>query len=104
LMNESARNDGYEPDDYDFTPGVDDSASYDWQGAVFRRAPVSDATLSVSGGTDRLRFFLSGSTFDQRGIVIGSGYQRQSGRVNLDFSATDRLHLSTAVSLSRENQ
>ena len=27
---------------YDFTPGVDDANSYDWQGAVFRRAPVSD--------------------------------------------------------------
>jgi TonB-dependent SusC/RagA subfamily outer membrane receptor len=31
IFNESAKNDGYDPDDYDFTPGVDDSANYDWQ-------------------------------------------------------------------------
>ena len=35
IFNESAKNDGYDPDDYDFTPGVDDTASYDWQKAVF---------------------------------------------------------------------
>lgn len=104
LMNESALNDGYAPDDYDFEPGVDDVASYNWQGAVFRRAPVSDAQLSVSGGTDRLRFYLSGSNFNQSGIVIGSGYERQSGRLNLDFTATDRLLLSTSISLTREDQ
>ncbi len=102
LMNESAKNDGYDPEDYDFVPGVDDAQSYDWQGAVFRRAPVSDLQLSVSGGTDRTRYFVSGSNFDQRGIVIGSGYQRQSGRLNLDFSASDRLMLTSSVNLTRE--
>ncbi|HEX5580620.1 MAG TPA: TonB-dependent receptor plug domain-containing protein, partial [Gemmatimonadaceae bacterium] len=104
LLNEGAKNDGYGPEDYDFEPGVDDAVSYDWQDAIFRKATVSDATLSVSGGTDRLKFFVSGSNFDQRGIVIGSGYQRQSGRVNLDFSATDRLRLSSSIALTREDQ
>ncbi len=104
LFNEGARNDGYDPEDYDFEPGVDDAASYDWQDAVFRQATVSDLTLSASGGSERLRFYLSGSNFDQRGIVIASGYQRQSGRLNLDFAATDRLRLSSSVALTREDQ
>lgn len=104
VMNESAANDGYGPEDYDFEPGVDDAVSYDWQGAVFRTAPVRDATLSIAGGTDRVNFFLSGSTFDQRGIVIGSGYRRHSGRVNVDFTATEKLFLSTSVALTRELQ
>lgn len=104
LFNEGARNDGYDPEDYDFEPGVDDAASYDWQDAVFRRATVSDATLSASGGSERLRFFVSGSNFDQRGIVIASGYRRQSGRLNLDFAAGDRLRMSTSITLAREDQ
>jgi TonB-linked SusC/RagA family outer membrane protein len=102
-MNESAKNDGYDPDDYDFTPGVDDSASYDWQNAVFRRAGVTNAQLAMSGGVDRLRFYVSGGSFVQNGIVIGSKYQRQSGRVNLDLAATDRLLFTTSIGLTREN-
>lgn len=104
LFNEGARNDGYDPEDYDFEPGVDDAASYDWQDAIFQRATVSDVTLSASGGSDRLRFFVSGSNFDQRGVVVSSGYRRQSGRVNLEFNAGDRLHLSSSVTLAREDQ
>jgi len=81
LYNESAKNDGYDPADYPFVPGVDDANTYDWQGAVFRTAPVSDVNLSMSGGNERLKFYLSGSNFDQHGIVIGSGYTRQAGRL-----------------------
>jgi TonB-linked SusC/RagA family outer membrane protein len=103
LMNESAKNDGYAPSDYDFTPGVDDAQTYDWQGAVFRRAAISDASLSMSGGTERMKFYLSAGNFDQKGIVIGSDYSRQSGRVNLDIGATDRLVLTSSIGLTREN-
>ncbi|AHG93613.1 TonB-dependent outer membrane protein, SusC/RagA (plasmid) [Gemmatirosa kalamazoonensis] len=103
LMNESAKNDGYAVSDYDFVPGKDDAQSFDWQDAVFRRAAVSDAQLAMSGGSDRFRYFLSGSNFDQRGIVIGSGYRRQAGRVNLDLHAGDRLLLTTSLGLTRED-
>ena len=102
LMNESAKNDGYEPEDYDFEPGVDDAQSYDWQDAVFRGAAVSNAQISVSGGNERARFFASGGNFDQRGIVVGSGYQRQAGRVNLDLGTGGRLQLATSIGLTRE--
>ena len=101
-MNESAKNDGYDVSDYDFVPGTDDANSYDWQDAVFRRAPVSNAQLALSGGVDRFRYYASGGNFSQRGIVIGSAYQRQSGRVNLDLSATNKLLLTTSMGLTRE--
>lgn len=100
IFNESAVNDG---EDLPFTTGVDDAHSYDWQDAVFRRAPVGDMQLSMSGGTDRAKYYLSGGSFNQRGIVIGSDYQRQTGRVNVDFDATNRLLLRTSVGLSRED-
>src|SRR3569833_3288537 len=50
LMNESAKNDGYDPEDYDFTPGVDDFVCFVWLFVVFRTSPVSAYNLSVSGG------------------------------------------------------
>lgn len=103
LYNESAANDGYDPSDYDFTPGVDDANSYDWQGAVFRRAPVSDISLAMSGGNERLKYYISGGNFDQRGIVIGSGYKRQAARFNIDVNATDKLFLKSSIGLTRED-
>lgn len=103
LMNESAKNDGYDVSDYDFVPGTDDKNSYDWQNAIFRNAPVSNAALAASGGSDRIQYYVSGSNFSQTGIVIGSKYQRQAGRINLDFAATDKLFFRTSVGTTREN-
>lgn len=103
LYNESAKNDEYDPTDYPFVPGVDDANTYDWQSAVFRRSPVSDVNLSMGGGNERLRFYLSGSNFDQHGIVIGSAYKRQAARVNMDINATEKLFVSSSVGLTRED-
>ncbi len=41
------------------------------------------SNLSISGGTDRTQFFVSGIVKDDEGIVEGTGYEKQSGRVNL---------------------
>jgi TonB-linked SusC/RagA family outer membrane protein len=98
-FNEARANDGRGPL---FEPGVDDAINTNWQDAIFRSAPVSDLALSASGGTERVRYFLSGSMFDQQGVVIGSGYNRMSGRVNVDVNATDRLSLRSSLSFSRE--
>ncbi len=103
IFNESAANDGYGPEDYDFEPGVDDAVSYDWQDAVFRNAPISNTQLAISGGSERVQYYVSGSFFNQKGIVIGSGYKRGAARVNLDFGATDRLSFRTSIGLSRED-
>jgi TonB-linked SusC/RagA family outer membrane protein len=100
-MNTAAANDGY-GDDYFGTIGVADSVNTDWQDAVLRTAPVSNAELAVSGGDQRLRYRLSGTWFDQDGIVIGSGYRRIGGRLNLDFNPLSRLSFSTSLAISGE--
>lgn len=79
-------------------PGV----NTDWQDAVLRDAPISTTQLSMTGGTERFKYYLSGTYFNQEGIVLGSAYDRGSGRANLDFQATDRLSLSASLSLTQE--
>jgi TonB-linked SusC/RagA family outer membrane protein len=80
-----------------------DSVSYDWQDAIFRSAPISDVQLSMSGGNDRARLFLSASNFAQKGIVIASQYQRQNVRLNVDANATNRVLISTSMGFGRED-
>ena len=101
-MNEGAENDGYGPF-YFGDPADPNLPNTDWQAAVLREAPVKNLTLSASGGSDRLQYFISGSQFDQIGVVYGSAYSRQSGRVNADITATNRLSFRTSFNFSRED-
>jgi TonB-linked SusC/RagA family outer membrane protein len=97
-MREGAANDGYDPNDFFPTSG----ANTDWQGAVLRTAPIVSSELSAQGGTDKIKYRASGTLFDQRGIVITSGYRRLGGRINLDFQASPRLGVSAGLALSGE--
>ena len=44
----------------------------DWQGELFRTAPMQSHQLSLSGGNDKFRYMLSGAYLSQDGIAIGS--------------------------------
>jgi TonB-linked SusC/RagA family outer membrane protein len=72
----------------------------DWQGEVLRDAASQSHTMSFGGGDDRTRYFVSGTYFDQEGIVRGTGFERYSGRVNLDREVTPRLRIGTNLTLS----
>ena len=102
LFNESAVNDGLDPNFYGEI-GVADSINTDWQDAVLRSAPVSSAELALSGGDERLRYRVAGTWFDQDGIVRASGYRRVGGRLNLDFNPAGRLSLSTSLAVSSDH-
>ncbi|MCJ7629988.1 MAG: SusC/RagA family TonB-linked outer membrane protein, partial [Longimicrobiales bacterium] len=104
-FSDAMRNDGYSEqeiqDEFDWL-GIDPSINTDWQDAVLRTAPISNTSMSISGGSPRFRYLVSGSLFDQTGIVIGSSYARSSGRVNLDLQATEKIDIALSLSLSQE--
>ncbi|RYY46855.1 MAG: TonB-dependent receptor [Chitinophagaceae bacterium] len=67
-----------------------------WQDEVFQRAPVQNHSLSASGGSDRLTYFLSAAYSSQGGIVGGydkSRFNRGTFTANLNFDLTSRLKL-----------
>jgi TonB-linked SusC/RagA family outer membrane protein len=59
----------------------------DWQDEIFRTGDIQSHTLSVSGGTENLRYYASAEYVDQEGIVISSGFKRYSGRFNMDLTS-----------------
>ena len=77
-----------------------DYANTDWQKEIFRTAPIKNYDLSARGGSDKTKFSVSGSYFDQQGIVIASGFKRWSGRLNVDNQATEKLKLSLNASFN----
>jgi TonB-linked SusC/RagA family outer membrane protein len=72
----------------------------DWQKELFRNAPMSNHSLTISGGDPRTQYLLSGSYFKQEGIAIGSDFRRISVRLNLDNKTTDWLKIGTSLQLA----
>ena len=68
-------------------------AGTNWQGEIFRSAPIQEHRLSFSGGSEDTQYYLSLNAFDQDGIVISSGFKRFSGRINLTHSVGDKLKI-----------
>ncbi len=59
-----------------------------WQDEVFRPALITDHSVSVSGGNNKMQSIVGASWFKQDGIVKKSGYQRASinAKVNYNIS------------------
>ncbi|MGD9928373.1 MAG: SusC/RagA family TonB-linked outer membrane protein [Mangrovibacterium sp.] len=71
----------------------------DWQDELFRDAPTSTHTLTVSGGDERTQYLLSGAYQSQEGIALGSKFERMSFRLNLDNKTTSWLKIGTSLQL-----
>ncbi|MDO4158829.1 MAG: TonB-dependent receptor [Prevotellaceae bacterium] len=55
-----------------------------WQDAVFRTAFQQQHQIAAQGGTDKVKYYISGGFMDQEGTIIGSKFNRFNIRVNLD--------------------
>ena len=73
----------------DFVPGSYDT---DWQDLIFRRGGIQNYQLSFSGGSDNVNYYVSGTFFDQKGVIVNSDYNRFSLTNNLGFKASDKLN------------
>ncbi|MEJ7673974.1 MAG: TonB-dependent receptor plug domain-containing protein [Chitinophagaceae bacterium] len=49
---------------------------YDYQDYIFRKGIGTDNNISVSGGNDKTKYFLSGSYFFNEGIIKNSDFQK----------------------------
>ncbi len=74
-----------------------------WQDQVFRTGETQSYQLSVSGGNEKTSFYLSGSYFNQGGVIIANSMEKYSFRVNLDHKISDLLKVGTSVSYNKWN-
>ena len=67
---------------------------YDYNDYIFRTAIGTDNTVSVSGGRDKTKYYLSGSYYYNQGIVKNTDFRRYSFRSNIDQAINDQLSFS----------
>jgi len=71
---------------------------------ILRTAPQQQYQLSASGGSENVRFILSGEYLKQDGIVVNSDFERYSFRTNIDGKISDRLTIKANLNPSFTNK
>ena len=73
---------------------------FTWYKYVYQPAPMYTADVSVSGGTNTARYYLSGGALSQDGLRMGSSYKKAFGRINVDAKLNDwaRANVNTSIS------
>jgi TonB-linked SusC/RagA family outer membrane protein len=65
------------------------------------RDPSFETVASVSGGSDRTRYYVSGTQRKEEGTMRNTGARLQAARLNLDQTFTDRLKMTAGVNFTR---
>ncbi|MGM5468638.1 SusC/RagA family TonB-linked outer membrane protein [Flavobacteriaceae bacterium LMO-SS05] len=78
---------------------------HDWTDDLFKEAKLNSINFSVTGGEEKLSYFMSISNDKDTGIIelIEKAFQRTSARLNIDYDARDWLKLSTKLGFSTSN-
>jgi TonB-linked SusC/RagA family outer membrane protein len=76
----------------------------DWKGLLFRKGKTTNNEVSISGGSEKIKYFSSIGYTDQEGISIMGFLKRISGRLNFSYEATKRLSVGTNMMFSSVKQ
>ncbi len=79
-------------------------ANTDWLDAIFQKGAIQSHELSVTGGSDKTLYYLSGNYFKQEGIILNSYYQRVAVKSKLNIDLTSKLSIANNINLSYSNK
>lgn len=70
---------------------------YDYNDYIFRNAMGTDNNVSVSGGTDKTKYYASGSYYKNEGIIKNTDARRYSFKVNLDQAIGSKVNFNIGL-------
>jgi TonB-linked SusC/RagA family outer membrane protein len=75
-----------------------------WEDELFRNAPRTNATVNISGGSERSDYSLTLGYLDEQGTVKNSYYKRYNTRLNMNTAATSWLNAGTSIDATFSKQ
>ena len=75
----------------------------DWQDVLYRNAHTQRYNLSVNGGNEKSRYFLSGGYQHQPGIIETTNQDRFNLRLNVDSKVSERFRVGANVAFTSNN-
>ena len=76
----------------------------DWQDQIFRTAWMHSHSMSVTGGTEKVKVAASAGYTSQDGVIIGSAFDRFSSRVNMDAEIFSWLKAGASVAFTHTDE
>ncbi|MGB3005042.1 MAG: TonB-dependent receptor [Chitinophagaceae bacterium] len=75
----------------------------DWYDEILKRGFFQNHNLSLSGGSEKINYFLSAGYLSDEGIIRTNNFKRFTVRNNNDYKITKNFKLSTLLSYSRSD-
>lgn len=75
-----------------------------WIETGLRNGETQQHTLSVSGGSNNTKFFISGSYLNVRGVAVNDNFQRLTSRINIDTKIVDWLTIGSRTQISYDDK
>jgi TonB-linked SusC/RagA family outer membrane protein len=73
----------------------------DWYDEILKRGFFQNHNISLSGGSDKVNYFLSAGYLTDEGIIRTNDFNRFTLRNNNDYKITSKFKISTLLSYSR---
>jgi len=74
-----------------------------WQKEAFRTGNIQNHQLALSGGAEKVQYFLGANYFDQQGVIANTDFKRLGFRSNINANPFDRLQVGANVSINKTN-
>lgn len=78
--------------------------SIDWIDAVMQQGVNQNHNVSLSGGSENAKYYLSGDYMSQKGVILGYDYKRYSFRLNTDVKPTKYITVGTSSFITSHNR
>ena len=77
--------------------GLKPDVNTNWYDLVTHDGSQQQYNLSMSGGSDKTQFYISGGYFKQVGTTLATDFDRYNGSVSITHKASDRLMLNATI-------
>lgn len=85
-------------------PYAQGTENTDWQDEIYRNGNTQNYQMSVSGGSDNVNYYFSGTYFEQQGIIVNSNFEKIQFLANVDAQVSNRLKIGINSVSSRSEQ
>ena len=71
-----------------------------WPDQISRTGAILKNDIAIRGGNENTTFSISGAGFDQKGVIINTGYKRYQGRATVDHKISNKFKTGITVEYS----
>lgn len=84
-------------------PAYNAGTTTDWVKEATQQGVIQDHNVGISGGSEDVKYFISGDYLNQKGVIKGYEFKRIGLRSNLDVNVTSFLTVGTSLFLTSNN-